>query len=391
MVTPLTDELALRVIYVETDPNVVASFMTAFGQEVSINRFDKSCAVIDWLKAGNQADLFIINEQINWLPFIQEAQRILAESSVQFILTSAKITPELCQKALQAGVADVFPATFNEETIRLRFDYLIRKKRYYDSYPGSLEAMLYTNLPLWKRTIDLVVSVSALAALSPVMIVTTMLIRLDSPGPILYKSRRVGAGYRIFDMYKFRSMRADADQLLASLATQNIYETKEEKTNIHLLCDECLQLGVSCSQPLSLMGNTVCEKQYILSRKKAAFMKFREDPRVTRLGRFLRNTSIDELPQLLNIIKGDMSLVGNRPLPLYEAEKLTKKGYIQRFAAPAGLTGLWQVMKRAKGQPVMSDHERIQLDIQYAETLSFRTDLRILFKTLVAVWQKENV
>ncbi|MFN3378704.1 MAG: sugar transferase, partial [Runella zeae] len=103
----------------------------------------------------------------------------------------------------------------------------------------------------------------------------------------------------------------------------------------------------------------------------------------------LRNTSIDELPQLFNILIGDMSFVGNRPLPPYEAEKLTATGYARRFAAPAGLTGLWQVTKRGKAK--VSDIERIQLDVLYAKKYSFTTDLVIMLKTVKALFQKENV
>ena len=120
-------------------------------------------------------------------------------------------------------------------------------------------------------------------------------------------------------------------------------------------------------------------------------MKFRNDPRITRLGTFLRNSSIDELPQLVNILVGDMSLVGNRPLPLYEAEKLTVREYVRRFAGPAGLTGLWQIKKRAKGQGPMSDQERTLLDIEYASTFSFKTDMYILWRTFFSLWQQENV
>ena len=385
------NELKLRVIYLESDPVIRANFICAFSQQVSIISFKNIHDVTDWLIDGNEVDLVVINEQLDWLSFLETLRDKSPKPTAQLILMSVAITSDLCQKALKAGVVDIFPTEFAEEKIRVRFDYFVRKKAYFNSRPSTPELDLLIQTPIWKRAIDLVASVSALTLLSPVMVVTMLLIRFDSPGPILYKSWRVGAGYRLFEMYKFRSMRIDADKLLGSLSSQNIYNKKEEVLDNQSICEECQLRGTACKQPLFLMGESVCEKQYIRSKKKAAFMKFREDPRITRLGRFLRNSSIDELPQLINILKGDMSLVGNRPLPPYEAEKLTKTGYIQRFAAPAGLTGLWQVMKRAKGQQAMSDHERIQLDIQYAETLSFKTDLTIILKTVLAVWQKENV
>ena len=104
----------------------------------------------------------------------------------------------------------------------------------------------------------------------------------------------------------------------------------------------------------------------------------------------MRKTSIDELPQLVNILKGDMSVVGNRPLPLYEAELLTDDESIDRFIAPAGLTGLWQVEKRGDSGKLSAD-ERKQLDITYGRTYSFALDMKIIFRTLTAFVQKENV
>ena len=124
--------------------------------------------------------------------------------------------------------------------------------------------------------------------------------------------------------------------------------------------------------------------------KESPFVKIENDPRVTRIGRFIRKYSIDELPQLFNVLKGDMSIVGNRPLPLYEAELLTSDAYIDRFMAPSGLTGLWQVEKRG-GAGKMSAEERKQLDIKYAQEFCFRLDMKILLKTFTAFVQKENV
>jgi len=145
-------------------------------------------------------------------------------------------------------------------------------------------------------------------------------------------------------------------------------------------------------QPLYADKDTWCEQQFLLTKKASAgatFFKLKDDPRITKVGKLLRNTSIDELPQLFNVLIGDMSIVGNRPLPLYEAEKLTTDKYALRFLAPAGITGLWQVEKRGKGE--MSEEERLMLDNTYAKNHSFLNDMRLIMKTIPALFQKENV
>ncbi len=119
------------------------------------------------------------------------------------------------------------------------------------------------------------------------------------------------------------------------------------------------------------------------------FIKINNDPRITKVGAFLRQSSLDELPQLLNVLLGDMSVVGNRPLPLYEAAMLTTDECAKRFLAPAGITGLWQIKKRGKEE--MSVEERINLDIVYANNCNFIYDLWIMANTPSALMQKSNV
>lgn len=261
------------------------------------------------------------------------------------------------------------------------------------SYPlVQLEVSLDTfKTPIWKRSFDLILSVIALIILSPLLIIIALLIKLDSKGSIFYTSKRVGSGYKVFDFYKFRTMRVGADKELQGLKKEfNQYQTapKEISTQAEQLCKDCITSN--CTQ-LAADNQTICEHKFIKTsnNEQTAFVKLKKDPRITKLGQFLRNTSMDELPQLINILKGDMSIVGNRPLPTYEAELLTTDYSAQRFAAPAGLTGLWQVRKR--GQKNMSEKERKDLDNEYAQNYSFLMDVNLIFQTLKVFIQKENV
>lgn len=201
-----------------------------------------------------------------------------------------------------------------------------------------------------KKAFDVTVAALIILTLSPIFILIAIAIRLDSKGPVFYSSPRAGRGYRIFRFYKFRSMVVDADKKIQKLAHLN---------------------------------------QYDVSQSGPSFFKLSNDPRVTRVGKFLRNTSLDELPQLFNVLKGDMSLVGNRPLPLYEAATLTTNEYVERFTAPAGMTGFWQIKKRGKAE--MSIKERMDLDIEYARKASPLFDLYILANTPAALFQKSDV
>jgi hypothetical protein len=204
-------------------------------------------------------------------------------------------------------------------------------------------------------------------------------------------------------------MYIDAEDRLKDLSkTSNQYVEKEDedehKTITAPLGDEAeqdmLNMGMESEMMISdeeimLIGDDFVVAESDFNKQKEedinnAFVKIENDPRITKVGKFIRKYSIDELPQLFNILKGDMSIVGNRPLPLYEAEKLTADSSIDRFMAPAGLTGLWQVEERGKGGN-MSAEERKQLDITYGQTYNFMLDMKIIFRTLFTFVQKENV
>ena len=240
-----------------------------------------------------------------------------------------------------------------------------------------------------KRTIDILISATALILLMPILTLVVICMKWESRGPIFYVSKRVGQGYSIFDLYKFRTMFVDADSKLDDLKHLNQYASDEDADILE--CHDCSDT-VSCSPMLFHDGEEICENLFIQRKHKenaGTFVKIVNDPRITKVGRILRNTSIDEIPQLLNVLKGDMSLVGNRPLPLYEAEQLTKDEASLRFEAPAGLTGLWQVTQRGKRE--ITPEERIQLDNHYAEKFGVMTDLKIMLKTIPALFQSENV
>lgn len=236
-------------------------------------------------------------------------------------------------------------------------------------------------LPKWKRIIDLTIAITLLVLLCPLFLIVILAIKIESKGPVFYLSKRVGSNFNTFNFYKFRSMKINCDSQIHNLT--NGYTTEAEKTasprnNDTLLINE---------------NSMIFEQDFLHEQeqsKNATFHKTVNDPRITKIGRIIRNTSIDELPQLINVIKGDMSIVGNRPLPLYEAEMLTCDTWAKRFFAPAGLTGLWQISKRGK-QKNMSAIERKQLDIDYAEKFSIWLDFLIIFKTLPAMIQRENV
>ncbi|HKR63032.1 MAG TPA: sugar transferase [Thermoanaerobaculia bacterium] len=210
-----------------------------------------------------------------------------------------------------------------------------------DTGPGTYYFDLRTRYPVAarvKRGIDLVASTIAITLLSPLLLVLMALVKLTSPGPIIFRQRRIGFRCNQFDMYKFRTMYAGAHLKEKELMAQAEKEGK-------------------------------------------SFLKLKNDPRITPIGHFLRKYSLDELPQLFNVLEGTMSLVGPRPLLLSDLDKLPRRSPLSRFSMPPGITGLWQV----SGRSTCTDRKRMRLDRQYVDRWSLSLDFQILLRTVEVV------
>jgi exopolysaccharide biosynthesis polyprenyl glycosylphosphotransferase len=192
-----------------------------------------------------------------------------------------------------------------------------------------------------KRTLDVVGSLSGLVLLSPLLLTVAAAIRLDSPGPILFRQKRAGADEKVFICYMFRSMYEDAERRQVELEARN--------------------------------------------EADGAVFKIKDDPRVTRVGYSIRKWSVDELPQLINVLKGEMSLVGPRPLPMRDFERMNEQ-HKRRLAAIPGMSGYWQISGRSN----LSFEDMVRLDLYYIENWSLSFDIKIIVKTLSAVLRKEG-
>ncbi|CAN5911054.1 hypothetical protein BH23ACT11_BH23ACT11_16300 [soil metagenome] len=192
-----------------------------------------------------------------------------------------------------------------------------------------------------KRGLDIVGSTVGLLFLTPLLVAVAVAIKLDSPGPVLFRQKRAGADEKVFICNMFRSMYEDAARRQAELEAQN--------------------------------------------EADGAVFKIKEDPRITRVGHFIRKWSIDELPQLLNVLKGEMSLVGPRPLPMRDFERMSDL-HKKRLAAVPGMSGYWQISGRSN----LSFDDMVKLDLYYIENWSLSFDIKIILKTIGAVLRKEG-
>lgn len=225
---------------------------------------------------------------------------------------------------------------------------------------------------LAKRCLDVMLAVVALLVCSPLIIGVALLVRLTSPGPVLFRQERVGYGGRRFTIYKFRSMYMNCDDRLHRAAYEQFLrgERPSGKVDHNLLV-----------QPQ--MKQSIADSTTTPARRKHSWMA--GDPRITPLGYLLRQSSIDELPQFLNVLRGEMSLVGPRPPIPYEVG-MYQPQHMERLDTLPGITGLWQVQGRSR----VSFEQMVEMDREYIQKQSFWYDLKLLVLTIPAVLSRKG-
>ena len=400
----------IGVVYLGNNPKTQERLKYIPGQLVRMANAYKDAAQVCTPHVSNEHFIVFFernvrSEDITAITYLRKKCR-----NVYIILLTDNMTPEERGIYMKCGVNDTINKDASVTALNKKIQFISDRENILFDDEAPKYKILKFKIPVWKRLFDIVFSGLAIIILSPIFILTAIAIKLESKGPVLFKSKRVGTNYTIFDFLKFRSMYTDAEDRLKDLSkTNNQYAEKEEEEEDHKTItaplgeeaeQDMLNMGMESGMMISdeeimLIGDdfVVAESDFNKQKEEEnnnAFVKIENDPRITKVGKFIRKYSIDELPQLFNILKGDMSVVGNRPLPLYEAEKLTADTSIDRFMAPAGLTGLWQVEERGKGGN-MSAEERKQLDITYGQTYNFMLDMKIIFRTIRHFIQKENV
>ena len=377
----------IGVVYLGNNPKTQERLKYIPGQLVRMTNAYKEAAQICTPHVSNEHFLVfyernVRSEDITAITYLRKKCR-----NVYIVLMTDTMNDEERDSYIKCGINDTIHQEASVTEINKKIVFISERENVLFSDQKPHYGMLKFKIPFWKRMFDIVFSALAIIFLSPIFLITAIAIKLESEGPILFKSKRVGTNYTIFDFLKFRSMYVDAEHQLKELSKDhNQYTEREEPKNTITapLGDQAELAMLSGGMESDMM---IGDEEIMLVGDD---IKIEDDPRITKVGKFIRKFSIDELPQLFNILKGDMSIVGNRPLPLYEAEKLTADSSIDRFMAPAGLTGLWQVEERGRGG-AMSAEERKQLDITYGQTYSFLLDMKIILKTFRVFKQKGNV
>lgn len=396
----------INILYVGSETTAINHMQIQDNYKIAV--LNNNLEAVNYLNENKRLDFIICDYELpgtNGMFLYDWVRDKKLYNNTSFILLDNKFNSNNYKMAFNKNVDDYYVKSESLlENLSNRIQYLFDHKNKNSCFNSkSMNNQEKYKMPLSKRIFDILFASTVLLVASPFILLILLAIRIESKGKVYYIAKRVGR--KTFNFYKLRSMRTGSDKILKKLAKSNNQYNNTSKNidyDIDSNCPRCddLPKGISCSPIMHLDKSKVCEYWHTFQQKKVAessatFVKIENDPRITKIGKFIRNTSIDELPQLINVLKGDMSIVGNRPLPVYEAELLTEDTLSKRFLAPAGITGLWQVELRGK-EGNMSEFERLRLDNEYADhfkgnNFSFWYDVKLILRTIPALLQKGGV
>lgn len=347
-------EQTLIILHVGADPEFTSP-ITFENLTVEITTLDNLFSVSQWVAEKGFPDAVICERELtgdNGFNFYKFWNNYFdRDRTIPFILLQDSVNETSTEIVKQLGMDDLLSKSVTSEMLASKIASIKEKKQSIETINNwETEAFKTNQIHFLKRLFDAVVSSVGLLIVSPILLLFIIAIKLESKGKAFYVSKRVGSGFKVFNFYKLRSMYANADKHLKELAYVN-ESAKEEHTTT------------------SKNGNLTANG----------------DRRITKVGYIIRKLKIDELPQLFNVLKGDMSIVGNRPLPIYEAELLTSADWTDRFHSVAGITGPWKAVTRRKLKS-MTHEERNSLQNRYSALVkspySFWKDIWIIIRTI---------
>lgn len=370
----------LIILHLGPDPEFNSdAFVNDF--HVQIPTSDNVFSVCQWVSAHGFPDGIICDQKLSggdgigfhdfWI------EQFDPDHQVPFLLLDDKKDPKLDEKAIQKKIDAVYIRPVIVEALVNHILTLIHDKSLNNTSDKKTTFPTSYITPFLKRAIDIITASLILLIISPFLLIFAIAIRLESKGRVYYISKRVGSGYKLFDFYQLRTMYNSSGRRLKEITQLNQFI--KEASGSHT--DKNVRHHTS--DPVQAMNE----------KNTSAFMKYEEDPRITKVGRVLIKLHFDELPQLINVIKGDLSIVGNRPLKIYDAELLLPEDLIHRMQGPAGVTGLWK-LKSKRRLKRMSSEERRSLDNKYYKIairkFSVWSDLWIITRTIPFILRRGN-
>ena len=373
------------------------SFLTQFGKLEDVQLIyakDHKDAITICINLKARENIIILYEQGNLKEDVENITLFRKKFYQGYVvLVTGGLKKEESAAYLKSGINDTISPNISKEELIQKIDLINKRQELLYISNRKKKVVKRFILPRWKRFFDITFAGIALIVLSPVFLIISLAIRLESKGPVIYKAKRVGTNYNIFDFLKFRSMYNNADKHLKELTDLNQYKSEDDTaTEPKGFSDDDLDGFLIGDDGVILVSDDFIIPEEVFASKRNSeqdqpFVKIEKDPRVTRVGRFLRKYSLDELPQLINIVKGEMSIIGPRPALWNQYDLIEEREKYGANDILPGLTGWAQI----HGRDELDIPEKAKLDGYYVDNLSFGLDVKCFFGTILSVLRSDGV